>query len=467
MVSSGLIALIAATTDEEGGAVATVGSTPGQGCASGAAPGARAKVILDCVGPSLAFVSTPLGTGSGILIDGRYVITNAHVVDPFGAVDLVFGETEHHRDVEVVSVDLSADLALVGPVDTKRTPLPIADYDRLQRGDDVYLVGYPGEVDEEPQATISRGILSRTRKARGYNLTFLQTDAAIGGGQSGGALVDDQGQVVGVSGFSFAEDFALALSGRDTRRAIRHMQGDETPSYQPFPEGGSKSGEFDLADTEAYQVLTLRTGRRSEQVELTLPAEARPAVYATDLNGEEIFFQNQEAIDAATEAGEDVDDEEVDAPAAPGLFEFEVPPDTFAVILVSTRVPEGAHMAYSANVELGRYDDTDENSPLVVGDRVTGVIDSLEGAGDTYLIDLAEGEAIEIFAGSATGDVGYAVREPGQTGEDATYVDDSGEGLFGTDARDVYEAETSGVHRITVYSADGSGTGYVLEVLAG
>ena len=470
MVSSAMIALIATTSEDEGGGDggrAAPGTVPGHGCASDAAAGVRAKVILDCVGPSLAFVSTPIGTGSGILVDGRFVITNAHVVDPFGAVDLVFGETEHHRKVHVMSVDLAADLAIVGPVDTKRTPLAIADYDRLRRGDDVYLVGYPGEVDEEPQATISRGILSRTRKARGYGLTFLQTDAAIGGGQSGGALVDDQGQVVGVSGFSFAEEFALALSGRDTRRAIRHMRGEETSPYHPFPEAGSTSGEFDLADTEAYQVLTLHTGRRAEQVELTLPPEARPAVYATDLAGEDVFFQNQEAVDAAAEAGEDIDTDEVDAPVAPGLFEFEVPADTFAVILVSTRVPEGAHMAYRANVELGRYDDTDENRPLAVGDRVTGVIDFLEGAGDTYLMDLHEGESVEIFAGSATGDVGYSVREPGQTGEDATYVDDSGLGLFGADAREIYEAKTSGVHRITVYSADGSGTGYVLEVLPG
>lgn len=465
MVSSALIALIASASDEGGGHAATRAVATTGGCASKAAPGTRAKVILDCVGPSLAFVSTPLGTGSGILVEGRYVITNAHVVAPFAAVDLVFGETEHHPNVEVVGVDLSADLAMVGPVDTKRKPLTVADYDRLQRGDDVYLVGYPGEVDEEPQATISRGILSRTRKARGYGLTFLQTDAAIGGGQSGGALVDDQGQVVGVSGFSFAEEFALALSGRDTRRAIRHMQSEETPPYHPFPEDGSKSGEFDLADTEAYQVLTLHTGRRAQRVELNLAPETRPAVYATDLNGEEVFFQNQEAVEAATEAGEDLDTAQVDAPVAPGLFGFEVPPETFAVILVSTRVPEGAHMAYSANVGLGRYDDTDENSPLAVGDRVTGVIDPLEGAGDTYLVELEEGEAIDIFAGSATGDVGYEVREPGQTGKDATYVDDSGLGLFGADARDVYEAKTSGVHRITVYSADGSGTGYVLEVL--
>lgn len=464
MVSSALIAVIASASDDGGGGVAA-GASASTGCAAGSAPTARARAILGCVSPSLAFVESPLGTGSGILVDGRYVVTNAHVVDPFGVVDLVFGEIEHHRDVPVVGVDFSADLALVGPVDTERAPLAIADYDRIQRGDDVYLVGYPGEIDDEPQATISRGILSRTRKARGYGLTFLQTDAAIGGGQSGGALVDDGGQVVGVSGFSFAEEFALALSGRDTRRAIRHIRDGDTPPYVPFPRKGSKTGSFDLADTEAVQVLTLHTGSTSKNVRLELPSETLPAVYASDLDGEEVYFENQEAIEAAGEAGEDIADaDDADAPVAPGVFEFEVPAQTFVVIVVGTRVPEGAHMTFTSNVSLGRYDDVDDNEPLEIGERVTGIIDPLETKGDSYLIDLAAGDEIEIFAGSATGDVGYEVREPGQTGEDATSVDDSGLGLFGVDARDLFTAETSGTHRLTVYSADGAGTQYVFEV---
>lgn len=459
MVSSALIALIVSTSD--GGAVTARGGASA-GCAAGSPARTRARAILECVSPSLAFVESPLGTGSGILVDGRYVVTNAHVVDPFGFVDLVFGETEHHRDVPVLGVDFSADLALVGPVNTGRAPLAIADYDRIQRGDDVYLVGYPGEIDDEPQATISRGILSRTRKATGYGLTFLQTDAAIGGGQSGGALVDDGGQVVGVSGFSFAEEFALALSGRDTRRAIRHIRDGDTPPYVPFPRKGSKTGSFDLADTEAAQMLTLHTGSSSKNVRLELPPETLPAVYAADLAGEEVFFENQEAIEAAGEDFADADD--ADAPVAPGVFEFEVPAQTFAVIAVGTRVTEGAHMTYTSNVSLGRYDDVDDNEPLEIGERVTGVIDPLEENGDTYLIDLAAGDQIEIFAGSATGDVGYEVSEPGQTGDDATSVDDSGLGLFGADARDLFTAETSGTHRLRVYSADGTGTQYVFEV---
>jgi hypothetical protein len=416
------------------------------------------------VAPSLAFVSTPLGTGSGILVDGRYVVTNAHVVDPFGAVDLVFGATEHHDHVPVVGVDLAADLAIVGPVRTARRTLPIADDDRLARGADVYLVGYPGEVDDDPVATISRGILSRVRKATGYGLTFLETDASIGGGQSGGALVDDRGDVVGVSGFSFAEEFALALSGRDTRQSIGRMRAHRTPVYVPFPTTGSTTGSFTLADDEAVQVLSLHSGRSDGHVRLMLPAEARPAVTVASVDGKDVYFQNQEAVDAAAESGQDLTSDKVSPPEAPGVFAFDVPADTYAVITVGTRLPGGATMAYASDVALGRYDDTDDNRTVAVGQRLTGVIDPLELAGDTYLLHLDAGEEVEIFAGSATGDVGYTVRGPGQKGRDATTVDDSGIGLFGADARDTYRAGAAGVYRVTVYSADATATGYVLEV---
>lgn len=463
VVSAVLIAVIASSVEEGAGERGEV-VEPGP-CSAEATAGRRSTAILDCVAPSLAYVSTPLGSGSGILVDGHYVVTNAHVVDPFAEVDLVFGETEHHRGVEVVGVDLSADLALLGPVDTDRETLKIVDYESVNKGDDVYLVGYPGEIDEEPEATISRGILSRVRKARGYGLTFLQTDAAIGGGQSGGALVDAAGHVIGVSGFSFAEEFALALSGQDTRRSIRNIRQQDTAPYRPFPQDGITTGSFHLADSQAIQVLTLATGRDSEDVRLQLPADISPAVYVSDIEGEDVYYENQEAVDAADESGQGADDaDDVDVPTEPGVFEFEVPARTYALIYVGTRRPEGADVTFTSNVPLGLYDDSDNDRPVELFTRLRGTIDPLETSGDSFLLELEEGEAVEIFAGSPTGDVGYEVTGPGQKGKDATYVDDSGQGLFGLDARDVYRAETSGTHRITVYSADGTATGYVFEV---
>ena len=276
--------------------------------------------------------------------------------------------------------------------------------------------------------------------------------------------------MVGVSGFSFAEAFALALSGPDTRRSIGRILAGEVPPYRPFPEGsGSTSGRFRLADKDSVQVLTLKTGVERQPVRLTLPAEAQPALLVTDLDGSDAYFKNQEALDAIAELAEEGEQPqqagiEPDLAVAPGVFEFEVPRDTYAVITVGTRRPAGAEMAFASSVPLGRYDDGDEDRALRVGERVEGAIDGLEAGGDTYLVELQRGEVVEIFAGSATGDVGYAVRPPGQQGSEAILVDDSDVGLYGTDAKDNYEAQASGVHRLTVFSSDGRATGYVLRV---
>ena len=453
--------------DDDRVAAAPVRAGADGGCVAQGGP-STAKAVLACVSRSLAFVETPLGTGSGILVAGRYVVTNAHVVDPFAAVDLSFGPGDHHEGVPVKGVDLAADLAIVGPVDTTRRTLELAEPAGLVKGDDLFLVGYPGEVDDQPEATISRGILSRTRQAEEFGLTFLQTDAAIGGGQSGGALVDGRGRVVGMSGYSFADEFALALSGADARRSIERILAGELAPYRPFPETGlATTGSIDLTDTEDFQVLTLRTGAEKQAVRLSLPAEARPAVLVSDFEGTEVFFQNQEALDAMAEsAGLDAEvlgEEEADAPVAPGVFEFEVPDDTYAVIVVGSRREGASTLAFESSVPLGRYDDADDERPLQLGDRLEGVVDGLE-SGDTFLVDLRSGEEVEIFAGSATGDVGFSIRAPGMAVKDEVVVDDSDVGLFHVDAEDTFEPESSGIHRITVFSADGRATGYVVRV---
>lgn len=422
-----------------------------------------AKRVLQCIAPSLAFVETELSSGSAILIEGGFLVTNAHVVEPFARVDVVFEGGEHHDDLPVVGADLVADIAVLGPVDTERRALPIGDFEGA-KGDDLFLVGFPGEVDDEPEATISRGILSRTRSVEDFDLTFFQTDASIGGGQSGGALVDDRGRVVGVSGFSFAEQFALALSGGDTRSSIERITDGDADGYAPFPEGpGATSGQFEVADPEAPQVLTVRTGDEPETIRLTLPAEVDPTLMVVGWMGE-VFFQNQAVLDLMEEF-QDGGEGEADPPVAPGVYEFEVPEETYALILVGTSRPGATTLRYISSVPLGRYDDTDEDRRLRTGQRLEGVLDSLEVHGDSFVLDLDEGDEVEIHASSATGDVGFSVRAPGRRGaEEETFVDDSDEGLFGVDAKENFTAERSGAHRITVFSADGRATAYALEV---
>ena len=82
----------------------------------------------------------------------------------------------------VVAWDLVADLAVLGPLDSPVPPLTFADGSELTMGSDVYLIGYPGEVENFPQPTIGQGILSRVRSWAAIDLTLFQVDADVTGG---------------------------------------------------------------------------------------------------------------------------------------------------------------------------------------------------------------------------------------------------------------------------------------------
>ena len=70
--------------------------------------------IFTRVSPSVAFIQTPVGSGSGVLIQDGYVVTNAHVVWPFQEVRIVFSDGTEYLDTPVANWDLMGDLAVVG-----------------------------------------------------------------------------------------------------------------------------------------------------------------------------------------------------------------------------------------------------------------------------------------------------------------------------------------------------------------
>ena len=82
-----------------------------------------AAEVYSLVSPSIPFIETPTGTGSGVLIEGGYVVTNYHVVWPYEAVWVVFPDGTELQNVPVVGWDSMADLAVLGPVDVSAQPL--------------------------------------------------------------------------------------------------------------------------------------------------------------------------------------------------------------------------------------------------------------------------------------------------------------------------------------------------------
>lgn len=134
--------------------------------------------------------------GSGIVIDDEgFILTNAHVVDRARQIHVRRADGE---DVEatIVGIDADSDLALIRVSDpTGLVPAPLGDSDRIDVGSFVIAIGSPLGLHH----TVTLGVLSA--KERGFENTgveYLQTDAAVNPGSSGGPLLDVSGRVIGV-----------------------------------------------------------------------------------------------------------------------------------------------------------------------------------------------------------------------------------------------------------------------------
>ena len=170
------------------------------------------------------------GIGSGAVIDAEkgYVVTNAHVVkDGLGfLINLPDGRIVKAR---LVGIDLATDIAVLQADDMRVDAVNIGDSDRLRVGDVVFAVGYPLGLEQ----SISLGIISGLgRSASSDSLQdFIQTDAAINSGNSGGPLLDSRGRLIGIntaivskSGGNNGIGFSVPanLAGKVTEQLISH-----------------------------------------------------------------------------------------------------------------------------------------------------------------------------------------------------------------------------------------------------
>src|SRR5882724_1125595 len=139
---------------------------------------------------------TSLGSGVVVSADG-YILTNNHVVDGATDVKVAFFD-KHEYPAKIVGSDKFADIAVLKIDKTGLTPLPFADSGHAQVGDVVLAVGNPFGLGQ----TVTMGIISAMGRA-GLGIErfedFIQTDAPINRGNSGGALIDTRGELVGIN----------------------------------------------------------------------------------------------------------------------------------------------------------------------------------------------------------------------------------------------------------------------------
>lgn len=148
------------------------------------------------------------GIGSGVIIsDEGYVLTNYHVIEGAQEVKVILqdGETSKEVNAKVVNYDQVRDVAVVKITD-EGVKMPgvaeLGDSDELMKGQQVIAIGNP--LGKEFSGTVTSGIISSVNRqlatdSNGKALNFIQTDAAINQGNSGGPLMNAKGQVIGIN----------------------------------------------------------------------------------------------------------------------------------------------------------------------------------------------------------------------------------------------------------------------------
>jgi serine protease Do len=191
------------------------------------------------------------GTGSGVIIskDG-YIVTNNHVVDFADNVNVTLNDNKKYV-AKVVGTDARYDLAVLKIQGNDFPAVQKGNSDNLKIGEWVLAIGFPYDIG----TTVTAGIVSATHRKAGISdrknviEDFIQTDAVVNPGNSGGALVDATGKLVGINtaiqtrtgsyeGYSFAIPVNLMTKVVDD---IIKNGGNRAPTQQPIAAGKNKA----------------------------------------------------------------------------------------------------------------------------------------------------------------------------------------------------------------------------------
>ena len=215
-------------------------------------------------------VQTPkrAAAGSGVIIsaDG-YIVTNNHVVDGADELTVTLNENSKEYSARIIGADKATDLALL-KIDAKDLPaIVIANSDNVKVGEWVLAVGNPLGLNN----TVTAGIVSAKARQTGEGVaSMIQTDAAINQGNSGGALVNTRGELIGINamiwsqtgsniGYGFAIPTAIMNKVVEdikkygtVQRAMIGIKGSDVSTYVDVEK--EKGNEVDLGTMEGIYI---------------------------------------------------------------------------------------------------------------------------------------------------------------------------------------------------------------------
>lgn len=188
---------------------------------------------------SVVVVYTDTGVGSGFSVKENIIITNAHVVGYKKKVTVNLYDGTSIKGT-VIKTDAEKDLALI-EVNKTLMPLSIIS-NNLSIGQEVYAIGTPKDMPY----TMTKGIISALDRVLGQN-SYIQIDASVNSGNSGGPLVDDNGNVIGIITLkaSDAEGIGFAINAKDINNFIEGVE-----VYEPKVSSNTEKEENDVLPNE-------------------------------------------------------------------------------------------------------------------------------------------------------------------------------------------------------------------------
>ena len=255
-----------------------------------------AQEIYRQVNPSVVTVVAQLGeqeasVGTGVIFSEEgYILTNYHVLEG-GSACTVYFYNDHACEAWYVAGDAESDLAVLKVEQTGLPAAQFGDSEYLTVGDTVYAIGNP--LGYELRGTLTDGIVSAINRdvwVDGRTMTLIQTNAALNSGNSGGPLINEYGQAVGInvikmsSAYSSVEGLGFAIPSASMGRLVNDLL--EYGEVQPEPVLGvmvNQIGEQLEEDLWGLEVVDVTAGAPAEK------AGIRTGDFIIAANGEALY----------------------------------------------------------------------------------------------------------------------------------------------------------------------------------
>ena len=400
------------------------------------------------VGSSMVLIETNARAGSGILIEGGYILTSAQIVWPFDTARVFFADGSGLSAVPVHASDLLADLALLGPVDAPQGGVSLASQERLGVGQDAFLIGFQVATEELPQLTISRRAVAGIREFESTGIAYLQTDSFLSSDAgeashiTGWVLVSTEGEVLGVAGFRpLTTNFEVAASSADVLPRVAQLIAGGDPSELgdrkiPVTEGSLRH-EVTLEHFLAQRAFVINEPAGTE-VTIELEGEDEGRLSASDSISRIL-------------AGEIKDS------AEPVVSSFVLQTNDLHFATVWRLVEGPGNFVLTSSHRLIHLPDPDDGRRLQVGGSVSGNID-FPGDIDYFVFDLSEDETVEFRASSLLVDTFLSVYPMRSDGRIDVEIN-AETTLFRNESITVYQASITGPHIAIVARASNQAPG--------